>query len=184
MSNLAGETYSFESSKVTNLDHPNGLSAFALLYQYEQITGVPKNHLRIISVQVNADYNKTFDPADYNKTFDPEDPNAIVDINYKVLLPFNPSINEIHVLVVNSDTYAKDLDLNLNNADLRSATLHKAKLREVNLKEARLDYAKLYEVDLSQAILVDANLTGAFISQAKLKNANFKNVCLRDALII
>ena len=172
MYNLAGETYSFKSSEVTNLDHPNGLSAFALLYQYEQTIGVPKNHLRIISMQDNADYNETFCP---------EDPNSMVDINYKVLLPFNPSINQIHVVVANSHAYAKDLDL--NNADLRSARLHKAKLGGVNLKKANLFNAVLEKADLQAANLMNSNLQEATLTGANLKFANLEGANLFNAVL-
>ena len=69
----------------------------------------------------------------------------------------------------------------LRNADLRSADLSSAFLRNADLCYADLSSAVLRNADLSSAVLSSADLRNADLSYTVLRNADLRNADLRNA---
>jgi uncharacterized protein YjbI with pentapeptide repeats len=69
----------------------------------------------------------------------------------------------------------------LRNVDLRQADIRSARLRAIDLDHANLQGARFNETDLRWAILSDANLQGADFSQANLAGADFRRANLNQA---
>ena len=74
-----------------------------------------------------------------------------------------------------------EIKINLQNADLRRASLEGAQLREGNFRGARFDGADLFAVDFRNADLRRANFQGANLWGATLMEANLEGACFVSA---
>lgn len=70
---------------------------------------------------------------------------------------------------------------NLFEADLNGASLKYATLNETDLRKAILSYANLFGADLFEADLTEADLRGANLAEADLRGANLTGANLAEA---
>jgi hypothetical protein len=71
--------------------------------------------------------------------------------------------------------------IDLNNTDLRRASLEKACLKEASLWGASLQRAYLGRADLREAYLVDTNFQNAYLGATNFEGANLKGANLKGA---